>query len=265
MSSEILKKQTVVSKRSRFRAEIDALISKKAAKTLGISFRSKSRLAAALVHPSYRNESPCPKLENFDRLEFFGDSILNFVICRKLYALFPDGDEGLLSKLRSILVSRKILARIAREHHLPGLIKIGKSLKTQIGSSRDKILADALEALLGALYFDGGLAKVERFILKGFAPYFDSKRLVRLDPNPKSTLQELAQKVWKKLPFYQSEPVPEGTKTVVQINRHKAWAVARTRRESETGAARLLLRKIRQDLGCLPKKSSSGRKSRKIF
>ncbi len=232
---------------------------------IGIRVRKSGLLAAALIHPSYRNEMPCPKLENFDRLEFFGDAILNFVVCRKLFALFPEADEGFLSKVRSILVSRKILARIAREHRLSRFIRIGKSLKAQIGTSRDKVLADSLEALFAAVYLDGGFPKVERFILASFAPYFDCRRLFRLDPNPKSTLQELAQKHWKKLPLYSNEPVPEGSRTVVQIHRFKASAVAATRRDSETQAARLLLRKLRQELGRSEKKSSSGRKLRKIF
>lgn len=100
-------------------------------KALGVTFRSNRFLLSALTHPSYRNENACPDLEDFDRLEFFGDSLLNFVVCRRLYQKFPDADEGLLSRLRSILVSRKVLSRVAVKMGLPRLIRLGKSLHQQ--------------------------------------------------------------------------------------------------------------------------------------
>ena len=234
-------------------------------KIFGIRFKNPRRLEAALTHPSYRNENPPgAPLENFDRLEFLGDSILNLVICRRLYALFPDADEGVLSRLRSILVSWKILARVAKNLKLSGWLKLGKSLEAQKDLLKYKIYDDSLEAFFAALYFDRGFKAVEDFILKHFRSFFDAKKLFRLDPNPKSTLQELAQKHWQKLPTYTSQMLPDGVKTVVSIHRtRQAEAAARTRRESEEKAARLLIRKIRQELvGRLAKKSSV-RKSRK--
>ncbi len=239
---------------------------KRAKKILKLSFRKPHWLEAALFHPSYRNENPRVVLEDFDRLEFFGDCILNFVVCRKLYRMFPKANEGLLSRLRSILVSRKILSRIAGEMGLRRLVKLGKSLREQKEFSQSKILADSLEALLAALYFDQGFAAAERFVLRRFEGYFDSKRLFRLDPNPKSTLQELVQKHWQKIPIYKSEWTPAGVKTLIVIHRtRKASAVGRNRRESEEKAARLLLRQVRQELLRESKKKSSGAKLRKIF
>ena len=231
-------------------------------------FRNPFLLEAALLHPSYRNENASPKiLQDFDRLEFFGDTILNFVICRKLYEIFPEADEGVLSRLRSILVSRKILSRVARSLGLTRQIKLGRSLRNQQNFLKVKIFADALEALIASLYFDQGFEKTERFILQHFKDYFDAKKLFRLDPNPKSTLQELVQKHWQKLPVYTSEITPQGVKTSVSITRNRqAGAVARTRHESEEKAARLLIRKIRQELvgGRLSRKLS-GKKLRKTF
>ena len=228
-----------------------------------IRFRNPALYQAALVHPSYRNENPGAnqKLEDFDRLEFFGDAILNFVICKKIYPLFPDADEGMLSRLRSILVSRKILFRIAREMGLLRKLKLGRGLHAQEDFLKIKLAADAFEALLGSLYLDQGLAPTEKFILKYFRSYFDAKKLFRLDPNPKSTLQEMVQRRWQKLPDYSSEVTGTGVKTTVSITRgRRASALARTRKESEEKAARLLIRLIRQEaLGRSRKKSSAGK------
>ncbi len=236
-------------------------LAKPAKKKFPLVFRNPRLLESALIHPSYRNEQLPLSLENFDRLEFFGDSLLNFVICRKLYALFPKADEGVLSRLRSILVSRKILARIATELKLWHFIKLGQGLLEQGEFSRPKILSDSLESLIGALYFDQGFEKTEKFILKNFRGYFDAKRLFRLDPNPKSTLQEISQREWQRLPLYASEPTPQGTKTTVSVNRTlKARAQAKNRKESEEKAARILIRKIRQELLRRSKKRSSGKK-----
>ena len=226
-----------------------------------LRFKNEALYQAAVTHPSYRNENLSVNLEDFDRLEFFGDAILNFVICKKIYPLFPKADEGMLSRLRSILVSRKILFRIAREMRLLPAMKLGRGLHEQEDFLKIKLAADAFEALLGALYLDQGLDRVEKFILKCFRPYFDAKKLFRLDPNPKSTLQELVQRRWQKLPVYLSETTAKGVKTTVSISRGRhASALMRTRKESEEKAARLLIRLIRQEaLGGGGKKSSAGK------
>ncbi len=234
----------------------------KSGKIFGFTFRNPKLLEAALLHPSYRNENAVRKdYANFDRMEFFGDAVLNFIICRKIYALFPDADEGVLSKLRSILVSRRILARIARETGLYKKIFLGKYLLKQKMFMKTKIFADCFESFIAALYFDQGFAKTEKFILKYFNSYFDTKKLFRLDPNPKSTLQELVQKHWQKLPEYQSEQTEKGIETTVTLGRNrKTTASARTRQESEEKAARQLIRMLRQELVGRFNKKSSGKK-----
>ncbi len=237
-------------------------------KTLGLTFRDAQWLESALTHPSFRNEnSKITGLFDFDRLEFFGDSILNFCVCRKIYSLFPEANEGLLSRLRSILVSRKILARISREIKLYSLVRLGKSIHSQPLAAKSKILADSFEALLAAYYFDRGLDVAEKFILKVFRHYFNVKRLFQLDPNPKSSLQELCQKQWQKLPAYSVEITSEGFKSTVSLGKtRKATAVGRTRQESEEKAARYLVRKIRQELlSRRSKRISSGKKLVKTF
>lgn len=246
----------IASKRQKNAAKVKML------KIFGFAFKDSHLAESALCHPSYRNENALHRrYDNFDRMEFFGDAILNFVICRKIYALFPDADEGVLSKLRSILVSRRILARIARETGLHKKILLGKSLMKQKMFMKAKIFADAFESFIAALYFDQGFEKTEKFILKHFSSYFDPKKLFRLDPNPKSTLQELVQKHWQKLPEYQTQVTEKGVETTVGIGRNrKTTALARTRQESEEKAARQLIRMLRQELVGRFDKKSSGKK-----
>lgn len=220
-------------------------------KALGFPVRSVTPYRAALSHPSFRNEHyhKTRELEDFDRLEFLGDSILNEVICQQLYEKFPDADEGMLSKLRSILVSQKILGRIAQEIELQYILQISKSLRQNFKDLlKAKLLTDALEALFAAIYFDQGRARVEAFILKHFKKYFDPKLLFRLDPNPKSTLQEMTLKKWQKLPEYTYAFSDKGVKTTVSAGgRRKASVLHKIKRESEVLAARALIRKLRKE------------------
>ena len=233
-------------------------------KGLRLSFRKEKLLASAIFHPSYRNENEKMRLYDFDRLEFFGDAILNYVICKKLYQVFPQSDEGTLSRLRSTLVSRKILARIAKDMKLHTVVHLGRGLASQPLDHKNKLLADCFEALLAAIYMDRGMPAARNFILKHFKHYFNARRIIRLDPNPKSSLQELSQKHWRKLPTYRHQSTKKGIKTVVSVTtRRKATAIARTRQASEEKAARELIQKIRQEIASRSKKKSSGKSSRK--
>ncbi len=219
-------------------------------KKLGFPVKNLAGYSAALTHPSYRNENPAEKLEDFDRLEFLGDAILNETICQKLFSAFPEANEGMLSRLRSTLVSRKILSRIAGDLKLEKILRIGKSLRQSLkGGLKAKVLTDALEALFAAIYFDRGQGQVQKFILKLFKDYFDPKLLFRLDPNPKSALQELTLRHWQKLPQYKHHYSSQGVKTTVSIDRkRKATACSRMRRDSEIKAAFQLIRMIRKEL-----------------
>lgn len=216
---------------------------------LGLTFSNPKLLDAALLHPSYRNEHPHLKLPDFDRLEFFGDAILNYVICCELIDEFPDANEGILSRFRSTLVSRKILARVAQEMHLGRWLKLGQGSRGEKGTQQGKILADSFEAFIAALYEDQGLSAAKEFILKHFRPYLNPRRLLRLDPNPKSTLQELSQKQWKKIPEYSWKATRQGIRVEVRIGRKYRVAVTgKNRRDLEEKGARELLRKLRREL-----------------
>jgi len=219
-------------------------------KVLGFPVKSVSLYRAALTHPSFRNENfrTTRGLQDFDRLEFLGDSILNEIICQELFKRFPEADEGMLSKLRSIIVSQKILSRIAQALKLQEALLISKSLRHNFRDLlKAKLLTDALEALFAAVYFDRGHDKVRAFVLKLFKGYFDPKLLFRLDPNPKSTLQEMTLKKWQKLPEYTYIFSSRGVKTTVSAGgRRKASGFDKIKRESELKAARALIRLLRE-------------------
>ena len=219
-------------------------------KVLGFTVKTLALYRAALTHPSFRNENfrATRDLEDFDRLEFLGDSILNEIICQELFERFPEADEGMLSKLRSIIVSQKILSRIAQTLKLQQALLISRSLRHSFKDFlKAKLLTDALEALFAAIYFDHGHARVEAFILKHFKSYFNPKLLFRLDPNPKSTLQEITLKNWQKLPEYTHAFTSRGVKTTVSAGgKRKASGFDKIKRESELKAARALIRLLRE-------------------
>ena len=216
--------------------------------TIGYRFRDKNLLLAALRHPSYQMGFEANTPQNFQRLEFLGDSILNFFVARKLYELFPEANEGLLSRLRSILVSKKFLARIARTIRLRSSLFLGERERKQPAALREKIAADAFEALIAAIYFDRGQKVAERFLLRQFKSHFNQKKLFRFDSNPKSTLQEYTQKRFRVLPIYQARKKKEGDLFIASVTikrRKKAEGTGRTKQEAESQAAATLLRKLK--------------------
>jgi len=216
---------------------------KKLEKQLGLKIRNRRYAVAALTHPSYRNEMRLHNLLCFERMEFFGDSILNFTISEILYEKYKEGDEGILSKLKSILVSRKILSMIAKKLKLKQFMILGKSEKSHPDPERAKILADTFEALIAAIYFDRGLAVTERFIRKQFKYYLNPKRLHVIGVSPKTTLQELSQKHLKILPQYHAAWRNGKFHCIVSLKDiGEGEGEGRTKKEAEEAAARELIK-----------------------
>jgi ribonuclease III len=217
-------------------------------KVLGQPFRSEKTLLRALTHPSFQEQPLDPSSPaRFQRLEFLGDAVLNFFVVRQLYERFPKADEGLLSRMRSILVSRKLLARIARTIRLKSVLRLGTQERSRYSTAREKILADAFESLVAAVYFDRGLKATEQFLLRCFKPHFNQKKLFKFDPNPKSTLQEFIQKAHGQLPVYRTER--RGDSFVAWASaksKVKARGIGRTKQEAEAQAAALLLKKLKR-------------------
>lgn len=175
-------------------------MSEELSRQLGYQFQNKRLLKMALTHRSSHEE-------NNERLEFLGDSIVNFIIAEALYQQYPQAQEGELSRWRATLVNRDTLGNIARQFdvgpHLflgPGEIKSG-------GGERPSILSCTMEALIGAIYLDGGFTIVRECILRWYQPLFDSLTEAGSHKDPKTLLQEYLQSRRLALPIYAVEAV----------------------------------------------------------
>jgi len=146
----------------------------------------------ALLHRSYLQFLEAPWNSN-ERLEFLGDAILNFVVAEHLFATYPDMEEGELTKLRSRLVNRKILAQRAKDMNLSDYLLLSSSAAQSVGSGSDSIIADAIESVIGALYLDGGLEAARKFIYSILLNNTEVFNSAMADDNYKSTLLEYAQ------------------------------------------------------------------------
>lgn len=217
---------------------------------LGVNFNEPQLLAQALVHRSYLNEAIGKGLESNERLEFLGDAVLSFVVSHWLYQKFPEYKEGLLTNLRSNLVRTSTLAQIATQ------LKIGQSLlmsrgEKSAGSEKNlSLLANALEAVIGAIFLDQGVVKAEKFIKTQLEPFL-SKILSKGEfKDSKSLLQEKTQEEIKKTPVYKilKEEGPDHAKifTVGVYSQGKLLAKekGRNKQEAEEKAAKAALEKL---------------------
>jgi ribonuclease-3 len=164
-------------------------------------------LEKALTHPSYTKELNLDDLLNYERLEFFGDSVLKLFTSKLLYEKYENYPEGDLSKIRSILVSDAILSGIAFEIGLDKLIKLGPAEEKQGGRKRESNLACSLEAILGAYYLSGQNEAIEDFIQKYVLPYAEDIDKHFEKYNAKDILQQYTQGVDKTLPVYKTVAV----------------------------------------------------------
>ncbi len=216
-------------------------------KTIGWKFKRPGLLNSALTHPSFQDLEEAGGLY-FQRLEFLGDAIINSFIAFNIYGSFPNANEGTLTRLRSLLVSKKTLSEIAIRLKLSKFIRVGEQEQKKLEFIQDKILADAFEALIAAIYLDRGRKKVELFLDKCFAPYFKKKNLFDFTSHPKSTLQEYTQKKSGALPKYESafKIRKEIFETCVTVEKKlKAKGQGRTKQEAEANAAAALIRKLK--------------------
>ncbi len=183
---------------------------------IGYKFRNPLLLAEALTHPSLGHETQQRHFDN-QRLEFLGDAILQLVITEYLFAHFKDQPEGQLTKLRSRLVSRDALKSRAAALDLGQFLLMGRGEEASGGRSRISTLADAFEALIGAIYLDGGLEDAKKFILSQAQAGLAQLEEEPVDINPKGHLQELLQSISPRSPVYQvlSQTGPEHDKRFV--------------------------------------------------
>lgn len=211
------------------------------AKRLGHTFNDESHLHLALTHRSVGGR-------NNERIEFLGDSIVNFIIGEALYHRFPNAREGQLSRLRARLVKGETLADVAIEFDLGNFIKLGSGEMKSGGNRRRSILADAMEAVIGAIYLDGGMAEVKRCVLAWFDERLAATSLDDTLKDPKTRLQEFLQSRQNALPRYEVLRIEgdahDQTFTVacqVDLLEQPTQGVGNSRRSAEQQAAELAL------------------------
>lgn len=171
-------------------------------KTFEVSFNNLALLEQAMVHSSYINENPGFAPVANERLEFLGDAILGFIVAEKLYQDFPDLTEGEMTKLRSVLVRRDTLAGVARTIKLGNHLYMGKGEEASGGRNKSANLAGALEAVIAAVFLDGGLAITKDFVLRLFSAELQEVIKPDTEIDCKSQLQELIQSKYHSPPTY---------------------------------------------------------------
>ena len=170
--------------------------------TLGVWFNDPSLLEQALVHSSYVNENPGFAPASNERLEFLGDAILGFIVAEELYQRFSQFSEGEMTRLRSSLVRRDALSRMARAISLGNYLYLGKGEEASGGRRKPANLAGALEALIAAIFLDRGLSAARDFVLRSADKELNKVLSQGIEPDYKSQLQEIIQARQQQTPTY---------------------------------------------------------------
>ena len=214
---------------------------------LGYRFGERRILLQALTHTSYghefNHEAPISLRDN-ERLEFLGDAVLDLVITDILLEVYPDSAEGRLSKMRAAVVNEKTLARVSSQLGLGECIRLGKGESLTGGREKSSILSSAFEALIAAIYLDGGYLAVYPVVRHQFKKFFVPDQDVSQMYDHKTQLQELVQARWKKTPCYQLIKAvgPDHDKEFeVEVRlqeRILAVAKGKSKKEAEQNAAR---------------------------
>ncbi|OGY62299.1 MAG: ribonuclease III [Candidatus Harrisonbacteria bacterium RIFCSPHIGHO2_01_FULL_44_13] len=183
-------------------------------KTIEYGFKDKDLLKEALTHRSYLNENPSWGLPHNERLEFLGDAVLELAVTEELFNRFPDAPEGSLTSFRAALVNYQMLANIARNLNLEKFILLSRGEAKDTGRARDVILANAIEALIGAVYLDAGYEPIKKFVSQFIMIRLDEVLKFGLYKDAKSLLQEKVQADLKLTPNYKvlSEKGPDHAK-----------------------------------------------------
>ena len=216
-----------------------------------VRFRSRELLNLAFSHRSFANEAAgagggapgAVPANNNEKLEFLGDSVLGLVVSEMLFARLADRNEGEMARVKSVVVSEASLARIAQHLGIQNYILIGKGEENSGGRSKRAILADATEALIGALYLDGGFAASQRFVTRLFEPEIAAVLEDRHEKDFKTLLQELVQKRHRTYPRYnlvrKSGPDHDRTFHVCVVVDKREWGegAGKNKKEAEQNAA----------------------------
>jgi len=218
---------------------------------LGYVFRDPTLLRLALTHPSVAHEQDSPSQTN-QRLEFLGDAVLQLVLTRELYEKFPAFGEGPLTKARAKLVNRRTLAERARHLGIGQHLILSRGEEMHDGRDRLSSLADAYEALLGAMLLDNGFEPAREFVLREFQAAFGGLSVIPILENPKGELQELLQADSDEAPQYQvaSATGPDHDRIFECTVHHGGVELARgqgkSKKDAESEAALAALEKLRE-------------------
>ena len=221
-------------------------------KSLGYSFRNRRLIELALTHRSYRFENDGVDCDN-QRLEFLGDAALGLAAASEVFKRFADGDEGVLTCVRSRITSGKALAQIAERLNIGARLLLGKGEEHSGGRRRASNLTDALEALLGAAYLDGGMKAIDRIFAKAFVPVLNRTGAGIWDENPKGRLQRETQRKWKNGPVYRvvKQTGPSHARTfavdVLVNGRAMGRGIGNSKQDAETDAAERALERMKID------------------
>ncbi len=219
---------------------------------IGYRFQTPSLLKQAITHSSYTNEQKINKQKHYERLEFLGDAVLELVSSEFLFKEHPEMQEGQLTKLRASMVCEPALAFCARDIDLEKFIFLGKGEETTGGRYRDSIISDVMEAVIGAIFLDGGMEKAREYIYRFILSDLEHKKLFY---DSKTNLQEYAQGELKKELHYVivDESGPEHNKVFtveVMVDNHiLGKGQGRTKKAAEQQAAYEALLGLRQPTG----------------
>jgi len=214
--------------------------------SLGYRFRDPNLLVSALTHASIAST----RLDSNERLEFLGDAVLGLVVCEELYRRYDESLEGDLTKIKSVVVSRKVCAQIAERMGLGDLLFLGKGMREREGLPMS-LLAAVFESLTAAIYLDGGFETARAFLLSRLLPYIEDTARSENQHNYKSFLQQYAQRTLSATPQYEEldEQGPDHSKcfeVCVRIGPHRfrsAWG--RSKKDAEQQAALRALQELR--------------------
>lgn len=213
-------------------------------KKLDYKFNAPDILAEAFRHSSYVNELKTPGMRDNERLEFLGDAVLDLAISHILMDIFKEAKEGDLSKYRAVAVNENSLCRIAKELQIGDFLLLGRGEELTNGRNKPSILANTMEAILGALYLDAGYHEAKRVIQRLFLPVISQIEANEIKYDYKSLLQEYSQEAYRLLPEYllleENGLAHDKTFTVAVLLNGKTIAEGRgkSKKEAEQKAAR---------------------------
>ena len=210
-------------------------------KIINLKFNDKELLSKSFIHKSYNKEI------NNEKLEFLGDRVIGLIISKKLLNLYPNEKEGIIDKKFASLVNKKTCAKVFRSLNLKKFIKTGNSFKT-IRTADERLLSDTCEALIGAIYLDQGFVNTEKFVLNIWRHFIKDSKIIELDP--KTKIQEISLKKFKKLPIYKTikKTGPNHNpffQVSVQIENSKKYiGQGNSKKNAEQNAASKLIRNL---------------------